>query len=413
VPDDPADGFARIERAAVRQTLEENAARALAAARARLVLGRDARSAFFACLALRLVPEADWLIGTMATDGKVLAYHPGFVTGLSPDELVGVVAHEVMHNALAHHARRGVRDPGRWNVACDLAVNPVLLGAGFVLPKGRLVPGEGRYAGREPGKSAEEYYAALPDPSSAGPGDDAVGPGDEPGYGEDPGGCGGVRPPASADPAESARTEAEWKVAVSQAEQAAKGRGELPAGLARSVDDVVRPAADWKAVLREFVSSSARNDYSWSRPNRRFVARGLYLPGLRSEELGDMVLAVDTSGSVGPGELAVFAAEADAILAAFDCNLTVVYHDTLVQKTESWQSSDGPLTLNPVGGGGTSHGCVFDWLAAAGLTPACVVCLTDLDTEFPPSTPDIPVLWAVVGGNPAAPPFGTRVAVGG
>jgi predicted metal-dependent peptidase len=103
------------------------------------VLGKDAKSCFFATLALRLLPGPDWGIDTLATDGRRLAYRPDFVTTLTPDELLGVVAHEVLHNALAHHARRDWREPRRWNVACDLAVNP-LLDAGFALPAGRPRP---------------------------------------------------------------------------------------------------------------------------------------------------------------------------------------------------------------------------------------------------------------------------------
>ena len=97
--DRDGDPFARIEEAAVRQAAEERAARAAAAARARLVLGRDAASVFFATLALRLGVRADPGVGTMATDGRVLAYDPTFVCGLSADEVVGVVAHEVLHCA--------------------------------------------------------------------------------------------------------------------------------------------------------------------------------------------------------------------------------------------------------------------------------------------------------------------------
>lgn len=104
------DPFAVIEVAANRQVLEEQASQALGAARVKLILGRDAKSAFFATLVLRLKPEPAWDIDTLATDGRVLQYHPPFVTGLSPDELVGVLAHEVMHNALAHPARRGDGD---------------------------------------------------------------------------------------------------------------------------------------------------------------------------------------------------------------------------------------------------------------------------------------------------------------
>ena len=397
---DRDDPFAVIEEAAGRQAAEERAAKALAAARFKLVLGPDARSAFFATLVLRLRPVPDWDIDTLATDGRVLHYHPTFVTALSPDELVGVLAHEVMHCALSHPTRRAGRDPERWNVACDLAVNPLLLGAGIVLPPCRLMPGEGTYAGLEPGRSAEEYYALLPGPA----GDGSGSPGD-------PGGCGGVIDPGGADPAGAREVEADWQVAVAQAQTAAAGRGPLPAGLGRTIEHVLHPPVDWRAVLRAFVAAYAKNDYSWARPNRRFIAAGLYLPGLHSEELGDVVLAVDTSGSIGEKSLGVFAAEANAVLSAYDCAVTVLYHDTEVQKVQTWRSADGPLVLDPVGGGGTSHACVFDWLDRAGLTPACVVCLTDLDTEFPPITPALPVLWAVPGNAPCDPPFGRVVSL--
>jgi predicted metal-dependent peptidase len=409
------DPFAALEQAAARQAAQEKALQALAQARCKLVLGKDARSVFFATLALRLRADVDWGIDTLATDGRTLALNPQFVGSLPPDELVGVVAHEVMHGALAHHARRGPRDPRRWNIACDLAVNPLLIDAGFSLPASRLVPGEGQFQDLPAGKSAEEYYPLLPQPASGqrpdppghGSGPDA--PSDEPG--QDPGGCGAVKDPGKGSPADVRQAEAESAVAVAQAHQAARGRGALPAGLARLIEKVLAPKVDWREVLRQFVSSHARNDFSWSAPNRRFIHQGLYLPGLRSEELGDVVLAVDTSGSIGPQELERFAAEAQGILEAFDCTLTVLYHDSDIQKVQHWRSGEGPLTLQPVGGGGTSHVCVFDWLSDQRLEPTCVVCLTDLYTEFPDGVPAAAVLWAVVGGNDSRPPFGLHVAV--
>jgi predicted metal-dependent peptidase len=403
------DPFAVIEQAAGRQATEEQAARALAAARVKLILGRDAKSAFFATLLLRLRPEPNWEVETLATDGRVLRYSPPFVTDLSPDELAGVLAHEVMHCALAHPARRGDRDLETWNVACDLAVNPLLLTASIVLPPDRLMPGEGEYAGLEPGKSADEYYALLPGASrSADEHQDGRGGAGPP---ADPGGCGGVVDPDQGDPAQSRQVEADWQVAVSQAQTAAAARGPLPAGLGRAVEDIRHPPADWRAVLREFVASSARNDYSWARPNRRFLAQGLYLPGLHSEELGDVILAVDTSGSIGEKLLGVFAAEVNAVLGAYDCSVTVLYHDTEVEKVQAWHSTDGPLVLEPVGGGGTSHACVFDWLISSGASPACVICLTDLETEFPTNVPTVPVLWAVPSNAPCDPPFGRVVSL--
>jgi predicted metal-dependent peptidase len=405
------DPFAALEQAAARQAQEEKAARALAAARCRLVLGKDARSAFFATLALRLVPQVDWEIDTLATDGRRLSYRPDFVTGLSPEELVGVVTHEVMHNALMHHARRQHREARRWNVACDLAVNPLLLDAGFALPASRLVSGEGQYRDLPPGKSAEEYYGLLPDDLPGVDEEDNTEQTEQGQGGQDPGGCGGVQPPGEGSPAEARQSQAEWEVAVAQAQQVAQQRGQLPAGLARLIEQILQPRVDWRDVLRDFLSRHARNDYSWSPPNRRYIHQDLYLPGLRSEELGDVVLAIDTSGSIGPGELARFAAEAEGILECFDCKLTILYHDSEVQRVQHWTSSDGPLILEPVGGGGTSHCCVFDWIEEEGMQPACVVCLTDLYTEFPDLMPAVPVLWAVVGVNPSRPPFGFRADV--
>ncbi len=86
-------------------------------------------------------------------------------------------------------------------------------------------------------------------------------------------------------------------------------------------------------------------------------------------------------------------------------------------KVDLWDPADGvPLKLDPAGGGGTSHECVFEWcemnassFAASGLPAACVVCLTDLYTRFPASPGELDVLWCVplsANPDPQAPPFG-------
>jgi predicted metal-dependent peptidase len=200
-------------------------------------------------------------------------------------------------------------------------------------------------------------------------------------------------------------------VAVAQAQQVARARGELPEGLARLVEQVLRPKVYWKEVLREFISRHARNDYSWFPPNRRFVHRGLYLPGLRSEELGDLVIAVDTSGSIGGAMLARFAAELQGMLEAFDATLTVLYHDARVQHVQTWRSSDGPLVLEPRGGGGTDHAPVFEWVERNNLQPAALVCLTDLHTHFPARAPGYPTLWCAVNNPQPRAPFGQVLPV--
>jgi predicted metal-dependent peptidase len=421
--------LAALENAARLQKLEEDAAKQMRQARTRLVLGTDAAHVFFATLALRLKPQPDARVETAATDGKRLLYNPAWFAALSLEEAEGVVCHEVMHNALCHHARRQGRDRERWNRACDLAVNLTILESGLRLPPGRLLPGEGPYAHLPPGQSAEVYYTLLqeqaqqnkgnepgPEGEDAGPdGADGLGqPTDGEGEGQpapDPGGCGGVIDPGDGSPAAARQSEAEWAVAAAQAQQTAKGRGELPGGIDRLVEELLQPRVSWKDVLREFVSRHVRNEYSWSAPNRRFLHQGLYLPGLRSDELGDLVLAIDTSGSIGEKELAEFAGEAQGILDAYDCSLTILFHDSAVRHVQRWEPTDGPLVLEPKGGGGTSHQCVFDWLAEHGDPPTCLVCLTDGYTQTPETSPGYPVLWAITGGYDFRPPFGQRVEI--
>jgi predicted metal-dependent peptidase len=401
------DALQRLEEAAQKQAAEERAAQAISIARCRLVLGKDAKSAFFATLALRLIPEVRWDVETLATDGKQLVYNPEFINRCSPEEQIGLVAHEVMHLSLGHHARRGHRDMAQWNVAADLAINPLLIEAGFTLPSDGCVPGKGQYAKLPVGKSAEDYYNLLPNTTDGDCRNEAQNHNPCP----DPGGCGGVLDPGDGSPAACKEAEGDAAVAVSQAERVAKQRGELPGGIARLVAQVLEPKVDWRETLRAFVSRFARNDYSWAHPNRRIIHQGLYLPGLRSEELGDVVLAIDTSGSIGGKVLERFASEAEGILQSYDCTVTILYHDAHIQHVQSWRSTDGPLVLEPKGGGGTDHHAVFDWIAEQDVDPACLVCLTDLASSFPDGPPTYPVLWATVDAGNLKAPFGMQVEI--
>ena len=90
-------------------------------------------------LLFRLGAQACSSIATMATDGVSLYFNPQFVETLSAAEIAGTLAHEVMHPALQHHIRRGGRNPRRWNMACDYAINPMLVDAGLTLPKDVLL----------------------------------------------------------------------------------------------------------------------------------------------------------------------------------------------------------------------------------------------------------------------------------
>ena len=122
---------------------------------------------FFGSLLFCLGARPTTSIQTMATDGISLFYNPDFVDTLNAAELIGTLAHEVLHPALQHHMRRGDRNRKRWNIACDYAINPLLLDAGLTLPKDVLIDHRFR------GMSAERIYNLIEeqgtDPSEQSP----------------------------------------------------------------------------------------------------------------------------------------------------------------------------------------------------------------------------------------------------
>jgi predicted metal-dependent peptidase len=118
--------------------------------------------------------------------------------------------------------------------------------------------------------------------------------------------------------------------------------------VAQLIEDILHPKLDWAVLLRHFVEQSTRNDYSWLPPSRRYLFQGIYLPSLHSKELGRIVIAVDTSGSIDTAALAQFSAEVSAVLEQYDTVIDVVYCDTKIQGHEQIDREDLPLKLNPL-----------------------------------------------------------------
>jgi predicted metal-dependent peptidase len=209
------------------------------------------------------------------------------------------------------------------------------------------------------------------------------------------------QPPSAAD---LTRQEETWAIALAQAEATAKAMGIGAGDAARAIREQVAPKVDWRDVLRRYLSAAAKSDYAWTPPNRRYIAHGLYLPSLRSDTLGPVVVAVDTSGSIDDVTLAAFAAEITAILdEAAPAVIHVVYCDDAIAGTETYEPGD-VINLTPRGGAGTAFRPVFDWIAGSDLQPVCTVYLTDLDgRDFGPE-PGYPVLW--VSTDLTHAPFG-------
>ena len=384
----------------------------LVAARATLVLDHP----FFGALALRMdiQEETRRRTRTMATDGRSVFYQKGYVDGCSDQELVGLLAHEVMHPAMQHHTRRGDRDPGLWNEAADYAINPILTEAGFVLPGAPLLNRE--YCGM----SAEQIYEALKKPqegeSSEAPdepetdhtgdedslaegGGDGNGPRDD---GEEKNSHALEQPGGVLDAPDPAQQEAEWQVALKQATHAAHMMGQLPGGIALAVDKVLRPRVDWKSILRRFVQQSATADYSWRMPNRRYIASGLYLPDLRSESLPSIVVVVDSSASTH-AVLPAFKAELQSIVEECRPESTIVIMaDAKVQRVDEFQRGEA-IEFNVEGFGGTDFRPAFEHVDYEQLTLACLIYLTDADGVYPDEPSTYPTLWAVTTPNRQAP----------
>lgn len=351
---------------------------------------------FFASILLRMPCVERTDIPTMAVDGVSLYYNADFVEKTPFDELVGVLAHEAMHIACLHHLREGARNHEKFNRAADYAINPLIEDARLSLPKDRLRKKE------YDGKSAEEIYSLMPDN------------GQESGQGQgqgDFGGCGQVMPYPSKDPSAMAEQEQQVKIAVAQATQYAKTCGKLPDSIERMVGNLLEPSVDWREVLKRFVQDVARNDYTFRRPNQRYIATGFYLPTLYNEELGQITVAIDTSGSITQDELVEFASELNGIMSEYQgVRLTVIYCDAEVAHVDEYEG-DMPVNLTMHGGGGTDFKPPFDWVEKNEHQPKCMVYFTDGCCNSFPEIPEYPTLWLAT--QKFNPPFGELIPLRG
>jgi len=363
--------------------------RKITAARSSLLL----EEAFFGALALRLTPKESSRFKTMATDGKVMYYNARWVEQLSMSELMGTVCHEVMHVALGHPWREEDRDHKRWNRACDYVVNQTIFDAKMVLPTRAL------YDPAYRGMSAEQVYGLLDQASEDAKQKQQSQGGGSGGEDEDCG-CGEIIP---CEEDEVEELKAEWEVATFQAAQSAAAMGQLPGSLKKLIEKMREPTIDWKAILRRFLQMNATADYTWTRPNRRYLPSGFYLPDLRSERMPPLVIGWDTSGSTSSAQEA-FGSEVREIIGEVRPESThVVYCDAAVAKVEEF-GPDEPVTFSPGGGGGTDFRPVFDWVAKEGIEPSSLIYFTDLIGRFPSYEPSYPVLWVSVNKRQA--PFG-------
>ena len=402
----------------------------LAAARTRLILDQP----FLGALVLRLpLMAADpiWC-RTTATDARKLYYNSAYVEALSPDETQFVLAHEALHCALSHFARRQHRLKHRWDIACDYAINPLLIEEGLTPPPGTLV--DDHFTGM----TAEEIYPCLDDNSDEqdtldqhiydqeqadtgtrdqqhrGQGDtDSHSKRDEPAGGSSqhsdvsPESSGASQPPPLTSQEQQALA-VQWQQRLAGAAQQAMQAGKLGDTMARMVDFLVQPQLPWRMLLARYMTATARDDYSYTRPSNRRGDPAIF-PSLRSVQI-NLTVALDVSGSVSEKEMSEFLSEIDAIRGQMRARITLLACDAELSREspwlfEPWEDLELPREFH--GGGGTSFVPVFKWVASQDTSPDLLVYCTDAQGVFPPGPPTYPVIWLVKGKTTV--PWGQRV----
>jgi len=435
----------------------------LTAARAKLILDKP----FLGALVLRLplsAADPKWC-QTTATDARKFYYNPEFIESLSMPQTQFMLAHEALHCALSHFARRQHRVQHRWDLACDYAINPLLLEDGLTPPPNCHVMPE--YLGM----TAEEIYPLIddndenetvdqhlfdpenesgggqqgdapekPDNDRSESGDDTEGTqrdqergqgGDaEPDGGQDPNTGPGAQPdqapssaaaqpkdgqgdspsaprpqPLSSD--ERQTLEVQWQQRLAGAAQQAMQAGKMGGSMARLVDHLLQPQLPWRMLLARYMTPMARDDFSFMRPSRR--EGDAILPSLRSSQI-EIAVAIDTSGSIRANEMEEFLSEVSALKGQMRARVTLLACDSALADGapwvfEPWEEFSCPAEIH--GGGGTDFRPVFDWLERQGQPPEMLVYFTDAQGRFPQSEPNFPVIWLVKGKDQV--PWGQRV----
>jgi len=395
----------------------------LSAARTRLILDRP----FLGALVLRLPMKAGdpkWC-KTTATDARAFYFNKAYIDALTLDQTQFVLAHEALHCALSHFARRQHRVKQRWDLACDLAVNPLLIAEGLTPTPDAL------YMEQFEGMTAEEIYPNIDDNFDEQPQDQHLYDSDnESGGGQgsarrdngearspqadEAGGqdeadrqSGGASAPPPLSETERQNLSVQWQQRLAGAAQQAMQAGKMGAAMARMVDHLLQPQLPWRMLLARYMTAIARDDYSYSRPSRREGAA--ILPSLRSHQV-DLAVVVDTSGSINAAEIGEFLDEINAIKGQMRARITLHTCDAELSpkgpwRFEPWEDLELPAEIT--GGGGTSFVPAFRWAERLDRQPDLFLYFTDAEGAFPELEPAFPVLWLVKGK--ATVPWGQRI----
>jgi predicted metal-dependent peptidase len=365
------------------------------------------------------------------TNGRDEVYGTAFVEALPVSELSFVCLHEAVHKGLRHLTtwrKLFESDHQLANQACDYVVNRIIVKADpnesvCKFPRNPDGTRMGLYDERFDGMSAKQIFDILKKEQDGGQGgqgaDQKQGSGagqGQPSFDEH-----GWDDAKEMDKADRDALEKEIDHALRRGEAEAKkcgaGKGDTPA----EVGELLRPAVDWRAALREFFNShcAAKDEATWRRLNRRFVGMDVYLPSMHGEALGHAVVGADLSGSMWAGNPSpmsrIFTELVEIAKTTKPEKLDVLYWDTAVAGHDSFTQGDYDSLLSqvkPKGGGGTSANCVPTYMHDNKIKPDCIIMVTDGEvfgnwgSNYP-----APVLWVIVDNPTVEAPTGKTLHV--
>lgn len=375
------------------------------------------RASFFGNLATRLkLVNADEWCPTAATDGRNFYYNTKFINMLKPKEVEFLFGHEVLHCVYDHMGRRGDRDPQLWNIADDYCVNADLkkhrVGE-FITTVPCL------YDSKYEGMSAEEVYDILyENAEKIDIGDlidkllddhlDGDGNGESGDKEGDQKGNGSGKPKLTEE--EKQQIKDEIKEAVLAAAAASDGAGNLPAGVKRLIQDMTAPKMNWRELLRMQLESTIKSDYTWMRSSRRGWHIDAVMPGMQLDQMIDIAVSIDTSGSIDAKMLKDFLSEVQGIMDSFPAyRIHIVSFDTNTYNPQQFDSEnlDSICDYEPKGGGGTDFDCVFEYFKHEEIQPKRHIMFTDGypcgswgDEQY------CDTVFIIHGNTSVVPPFG-------
>lgn len=371
---------------------------------------------FFGVLATKLIPiENNTWCQTMAVDGRHLYYNVRFilgapvefhdlikqrikdvlpdateeqmeehVAGLTDENMIAVICHEILHCAFNHFLRRGNRDPKLYNKAADYAINQII-----AREKIGVLGNNWLFDERFDKMPAEEIYNILEsekDKNGEGDGDTVdqhMSPGDQPGKekrtvkdilegaGED----GEDGPDITEDEMQEYMDEFQHEM-----QSTARNAGSVPAEIAKMIHKLKNPKIDWRTKLDRTLRSFIRNDATWLRPSRRSYNAGVIFPGMKQQEVIDICVAIDTSGSISESMLRDFLSEVYGMTKQFQqFKIMLVCFDTEYYNPKSFDENnvDELLSYELGGFGGTDFNAVWRFFDDANYKPHQLVMFTD------------------------------------